>query len=93
MLYFCWSLLVCLEYFSRNKKKFEHVLTLQDCACSSCVEVSYDKEFVFGVNLLQGVMQVAVEGLLYPSFSLLSRCVHTEDSGKFVVLDWEFLGT
>ena len=41
---------------------------------------------------MQEVMQVAVEGLLDSSFSLQSRCVHTEDSGKLVVLDWESSG-
>ena len=55
----------------------------------SCIEVSLDEEFVFGVNLLQEVMQIAVEGLLYSGLSLQSRCVHTKDSGKLVVLDWE----
>ena len=48
-------------------------------------------EMVFGVNLLQEVMQIAV-GLLYFTFSLQSRCLHTEDSGKLVVLDWESQG-
>ena len=37
-------------------------------------------------------MQVAVEGLLYSSFSLQSWYVHTEDSGKVIVLDWKSLG-
>ena len=36
--------------------------------------------------MLKEVMQIAIEGLLYSSFSLQSRCVHTEDSGKLVVL-------
>ena len=36
-------------------------------------------------------MQVMVKGLLYSSFSLQSRCIHTEHSGK-LVLDWEFKG-
>ena len=30
----------------------------------SCVEVSCDEEFVFGVNLLQEAVQVTLEGLL-----------------------------
>ena len=55
----------------------------------SCIEVSLDEEFVFGVNLLLEVMYVVVEGLLYCSVSLLSWCVHNEGSGKLVVLDWE----
>ena len=38
-------------------------------------------------------MQVAVEGLLYSSFSLQSRCIHTEDSGKLVVPGLWVLGT
>ena len=37
-------------------------------------------------------MQVAVEGLFYSSFSLQTWCVHTDDSGKRVVLDWESWG-
>ena len=37
-------------------------------------------------------MQVSVEGLIYFSFSLQTRCAHTEDSGKLVVLDWESWG-
>ena len=40
--------------------------------------------------MLQEVMQVEVEDLLYSSFSLQNRCVHTEDSGKLVVVDWSF---
>ena len=47
------------------------------------------RSFVFGGNLPQEVVQVAVEGHLYSSFSLQSRCIHTEDSGKLLVLDWE----
>ena len=39
-----------------------------------------------GVVLLQKAMQVAVEGLLYSNFSLQSWCVHTEDSGKRLIL-------
>ena len=46
-------------------------------------------EFVFGVNLLQEVIQLEVEGLLYPILSLQSRCTHIEDSGKLAVLDWK----
>ena len=42
--------------------------------------------------MLQEVMQVAVKGLLYSSFSLQSRRVHTEDSGKLVVLDRHGIG-
>ena len=38
---------------------------------------------------MQEVMQVAVEGLLYSKFSKQSWSVHTEDSGKLLVLDWE----
>ena len=41
---------------------------------------------------MQEVMQVAVEGPLYFSFNLQSRCVNTEDSDKLVVLDWESSG-
>ena len=58
----------------------------------SCFEVSYDEEFVFGVSLQQEVMQVVVEGLLYSSFSLQHLCVHSEDIGKLLVLDWKSLG-
>ena len=54
----------------------------------SCVEVSQD-EFVFGVNLLQEVMLVALEDLFYSSFSLQSWYVHTDDSGRLVVMAWE----
>ena len=54
-----------------------------------CVEVSQDEEFVCGANLLQEVLQVAVEGLLCSSFSVQSWCVHSDDSCKLVVLVWE----
>ena len=47
-----------------------------------------NKKFVFGVNLLQEIMQIAVEDLLYSSFSLQSWCIHNDDSAKRVVLDW-----
>ena len=55
-----------------------------------CVEISYDEEFVSGVILPQDVVQVPVKDLLYSNFSLQNWCIHTEDSGKLVVLDWEF---
>ena len=42
--------------------------------------------------MLQGVKQVAVEGLLYSNFSLQSWYVRIEDSGKLDVLDWESEG-
>ena len=53
------------------------------------IEVSQDEEFVCGANLLQEVLQVAVEGLLCSSFSVQSWCVHSDDSCKLVVLVWE----
>ena len=100
---FCWNrVLVKTDWCSEQNSKSQCPFSLQlPILClprapfhssksrpTLVLKCPKNKKFVFGVNLLQEIMQIAVEDLLCSSFSLQSWCIHNDDSAKRVVLDW-----